>query len=146
MVRHSVKMLAAGLVVSGVFAAPSLSSAQESVAVQCGPGQRAVVEQQRVNGRTRVIATCEGAQQRARVQTRSTGNALRPVSARRSDAQYVEYEREPERTKTKTALMIAGAAATGAGVGGALKGTKGAIIGAAVGGGAASIYEAAKRR
>jgi hypothetical protein len=42
--------------------------------------------------------------------------------------------------------MIAGSAATGAGVGGALKGTKGALIGAAVGGGAASIYEAAKRR
>ena len=64
--------------------------------------------------------------------------------ARRSNVQYVE--RAPERTKTKTALMIAGSAATGAGVGGALKGTKGALIGAAVGGGAASIYEAAKRR
>ena len=67
----------------------------------------------------------------------------RPV-ARRSNVQYVE--RAPERSKTKSALMIAGSAATGAGVGGALKGTKGALIGAAVGGGAASIYEAAKRR
>ena len=64
--------------------------------------------------------------------------------ARRANVQYVE--REPERTKTKTALMIGGSAAAGAGVGGALKGTKGAIIGAAIGGGAASIYEAAKRR
>ena len=42
--------------------------------------------------------------------------------------------------------MIAGSAATGAGVGAALKGKKGALIGAAVGGGAASIYESAKRR
>jgi hypothetical protein len=42
--------------------------------------------------------------------------------------------------------MIGGAAATGAGIGGALKGTKGALIGAAIGGGSASIYEAAKRR
>ena len=42
--------------------------------------------------------------------------------------------------------MIAGSAATGAGVGGALKGKKGALIGAAIGGGSASIYEAAKRR
>jgi hypothetical protein len=55
-------------------------------------------------------------------------------------------DRVPQRTKTKTALMIAGSAATGAGVGGALKGKKGAIIGAAIGGGSASIYEAAKRR
>jgi hypothetical protein len=141
------KMLAASFVVCAAVAAPAVSAAQESVAVQCGPGQRAVVQQQRVNGRTRVIATCEGAQQRARVQTRSTANgAYRPVSTRGSAVQYVEVEREPERTKTKTALMIAGSAATGAGVGGALKGTKGAIIGAAVGGGAASIYEAAKRR
>jgi hypothetical protein len=42
--------------------------------------------------------------------------------------------------------MIAGAAATGAGVGGALKGKTGALVGAAIGGGSASIYEAAKRR
>jgi hypothetical protein len=140
-------MLAASFVLCAAVATPAVGAAQESVAVQCGPGQRAVVEQQRVNGRTRVIATCEGAQPRARAQTRSTANgAYRPVSTRRSNVQYVEVEREPERTKTKTALMIAGSAATGAGVGGALKGTKGAIIGAAVGGGAASIYEAAKRR
>ena len=64
--------------------------------------------------------------------------------AQRSAVQYVE--RAPRRTKTKTALMIAGLAATGAGVGAALKGKKGALVGAAVGGGAASIYEAAKRR
>jgi hypothetical protein len=58
--------------------------------------------------------------------------------------QYVE--RAPQRSKTKSALMIAGSAATGAGVGGALNGKKGALIGAAIGGGSASIYEAAKRR
>jgi hypothetical protein len=58
--------------------------------------------------------------------------------------QYVE--RAPRRTKTKTALMIAGSTAAGAGVGGALKGKKGALIGAAIGGGSATIYEAAKRR
>jgi hypothetical protein len=57
-----------------------------------------------------------------------------------------EVERTPQRSKTKSALMIAGSTATGAGVGGAIKGKKGAIIGAAIGGGSASIYEAAKRR
>jgi hypothetical protein len=70
--------------------------------------------------------------------------AQRRQVAQRSSVRYVERERE--RSKTKTALMIAGSAATGAGVGGALKGTKGALIGAAIGGGAASIYEAARRR
>jgi hypothetical protein len=105
--------------------------------------------QRRINGSTQVVARCEGAQGRdvaydeyGRVRPVAYQTA-RPV-ARRSNAQYVE--RAPERTKTKSALMIAGSAATGAGVGGALKGKKGALIGAAVGGGAASIYEAAKRR
>ncbi len=88
------------------------------------------MEQRRINGRTQVVARCEGAQARQ--------------VARRSTVQYAE--RAPERTKTKTALMIGGSAATGAGVGGALKGKQGAIIGAAIGGGSAAIYEAAKRR
>ena len=70
----------------------------------------------------------------------------RPAAyARRARQSNVEYVRETERSKTKTALMIGGSAAAGAGVGGAISGTKGALIGAAVGGGAASIYEAVKR-
>jgi hypothetical protein len=147
MVRKHVKMLAACLVMMGTVGMPAVSIAQETVAVQCGPGQRAVVEQRRVNGRTQVVAMCDGTRSRENVQTRRVVNgAYRPVAARRSDVRYVEIERVPERSKTKTALMIGGSAATGAGVGGALKGTKGALIGAAVGGGAASIYEAAKRQ
>ena len=147
MVRTSVKKLVACLVVFGACAVPAVSAAQESVAVECGPGERAVMEQRRVNGRTQVVARCEGVQRRASVQTRQTANGTyRPAAARGSTVQYVEIERAPERSKTKTALMIAGSAATGAGVGGALKGKKGAVIGAAVGGGAASIYEAARRQ
>jgi len=147
MVRNSVTMLAAGLIMSGALAAPAVGAAQEAVAVECGAGQRAVLGQRRVNGRTQVVARCEAAQRRASVQARQTANAAyRPAAARGSTVQYVEIDRAPERSKTKTALMIAGSAATGAGVGGALKGKQGAIIGAAVGGGAASIYEAAKRR
>ena len=147
MVRNSVKMLAASLVVVGAVGVPAVSAAQESAAVRCGPGQRAVLEQRRVSGGTQVVARCEDAQRSGSVQTRRVANgSYRPAAVRGSTVQYVEVERQPERTKTKTALMIAGSAATGAGVGGALKGKKGAIIGAAVGGGAASIYEAAKRR
>ena len=133
MVLNSVKIIAVSLVAVGALGAPAVGSAQyaiddqPSVVVECGSGQRAVMEQRRINGRTQTVARCEGAQ-------------ARPV-ARRSTV-----ERVPQRTKTKTALMIGGGAATGAGVGGALKGKTGAIIGAAIGGGSAAIYEAAKRR
>jgi hypothetical protein len=147
MVWNNVKPLALNFVVCATLAAPAVSAAQESVSLQCPAGQRAVMEQQRINGRTRVVASCEGVQRSATTQTRRASSSnYRPVASRASNVQYVEVERKPERTKTKTALMIAGSAATGAGVGGALKGKKGAIIGAAVGGGAASIYEAAKRQ
>jgi len=137
MVWNSVKIIAASLVVLGALGAPAVGSAQgyeyesdnqPSVVVECGPGQRAVMEQRRINGRTQVVARCGGAQA-ARVASRGQN-----------------VERAPQRSKTKSALMIAGSAATGAGVGGALKGKKGALIGAAIGGGSASIYEAAKRR
>jgi hypothetical protein len=158
MVGNSSKMIAASLVSFATLAAPAAVSAQgyfyrdqPSVAVECGRGQRAVMEQRRINGGTQVVARCEGARDR-RVVYDEYGRSLRarpsayeayPV-ARRSAGQYAY--REPRRSKTKSALMIAGAAATGAGVGGALKGKTGALVGAAIGGGSASIYEAAKRR
>ena len=141
MVANRLGTIAAGLVACAALAAPATASAQNyryaedepSVVVECAPGQRAVMAQRRVNGTTQVVARCEGA-----------ARALRASTVSRQNVRYVE--RRPERTKTKTALMIAGSAATGAGVGGALKGKKGAIIGAAIGGGSASIYEAVKRR
>ena len=110
------------------------------------------MEQRRSNGRTQVVARCEGAASRGvvydeygrAIQTRPVSHGTSRAGARRSSVQYVE--RAPRRTKTKTALMIAGSTAAGAGAGGALKGKKGALIGAAIGGGSASIYEAAKRR
>src|SRR5688572_11037529 len=58
----------------------------------------------------------------------------------------VEEDRQPQRSWTKTAMIIGGSAASGAGVGGIVDGKKGALIGAAIGGGAASIYEATRRR
>jgi hypothetical protein len=137
---------------------PAVGSAQDygydqpSVVVECGPGQRAVMEQRRVNGRAQVVARCEAARTRGIVYDEDgRAMAARPVAyqsnrsaARRAARQY--EGRAPERSKTKTAMMIAGSAAAGAGVGGALKGKKGALVGAAVGGGAATVYEAVKRR
>ena len=57
----------------------------------------------------------------------------------------VVVERSDGRSWKKTAMVIGGTTAAGAGVGGIVGGKKGALIGAALGGGAASIYEAGKR-
>jgi hypothetical protein len=53
-------------------------------------------------------------------------------------------ERAPRRDWQKTALVIGGSTATGAGVGAIFGGKKGALIGAAIGGGASTIYESTK--
>ena len=56
--------------------------------------------------------------------------------------------REPApqgRSWKKTAMIIGGSTASGAGVGAIVGGKKGALIGAAIGGGAASIFESTKR-
>lgn len=60
--------------------------------------------------------------------------------------QVVRDEVQPRRSWSKSALIIGGSAASGAGVGAMVDGKKGAMIGAAIGGGAASIYEATRRR
>ena len=59
---------------------------------------------------------------------------------------YRDEAPEQQRTWKKTAMIIGGSAASGAGVGAIMGGTKGALFGAAIGGGAASIYEATKRK
>jgi hypothetical protein len=52
---------------------------------------------------------------------------------------------EPRRDWKKTALIIGGSTAGAAGIGGIFGGKKGALIGAAIGGGASTIYEATKK-
>ncbi len=53
-------------------------------------------------------------------------------------------ERERRRDWKKTALIVGGSTAAGAGLGGIVGGKKGALIGAAIGGGASTIYETTK--
>lgn len=50
----------------------------------------------------------------------------------------------PSRNWTKTALIIGGSTAAGAGIGGIFGGKKGALVGAAIGGGASSIQQATR--
>ena len=51
----------------------------------------------------------------------------------------------PKRDWVKTAMVIGGTSAAGAGLGAIFGGKKGALIGAAIGGGAGTIYEVRKR-
>ena len=87
--------------------------------------------------------------------------AVTPVrqAARQAPAQRTVYRAAPpterqivrdedersQRSWGKTAMVIGGTSAGSAGIGGLIGGKKGALIGAAIGGGAASIYEARKR-
>ena len=53
---------------------------------------------------------------------------------------------KPVRNWKKSAMIIGGTSAAAAGVGGLIGGKKGALIGAAIGGGASTIYETQKDR
>ena len=67
----------------------------------------------------------------------------RPVSYQERPVRVVE--RAPKRDWKKTAMIIGGTTAAGAGLGGIFGGKKGALIGAAIGGGASTIYEVTKK-
>ena len=62
-----------------------------------------------------------------------------------SERRPVRAERSSGRDWTKTAMVIGGSTAAGAGLGAIFGGKKGALIGAALGGGASTIYEVRKR-
>lgn len=52
--------------------------------------------------------------------------------------------RAPRRDWKKTALVVGGSTATAAGIGGLVGGKKGALVGAALGGGISTLYETTK--
>ena len=54
-------------------------------------------------------------------------------------------ERAPRRDWARTAMVIGGTSAAGAGLGAIFGGKKGALIGAAIGGGAGTLFEVKKR-
>ena len=91
--------------------------------VNCAPGQRAVVQQERVRGERVTTVAC--------------------VGGASHNSRYRYQRRRP--SAASTALVIGGSAATGAGIGGILNGGKGAAIGAAIGGGVASLVSGAHR-
>jgi hypothetical protein len=123
--RKPMTWLAAGIVTltcgSQAFAGPTV--------VTCGSGQRAIVRNAFVRGETVTRVDC-------------VSSGYRTAAYR--TARYRTERRH--RSWQKSALIIGGSTATGAGIGGIVHGKKGALIGAALGGGASSIYEGARRR
>jgi hypothetical protein len=123
--RKPMTWLAASIVTltcgSQAFAGPTV--------VNCGSGQRASVRNAFVRGETVTRVDCVSSGYRTA--------AYRPARYRTE---------RPHRSWQKSALLIGGSTATGAGIGGIVHGKSGALIGAALGGGASSIYEGARRR
>jgi len=103
------------------------------IVVACGPGQHAIVRDAFVRSETVTRVECV------------SGSAYRPSPYRTQEVPQYRAAR-PHRPWGKTALIIGGGAGTGAGIGGIIHGKKGALIGAALGGGAAGLYEGAHRR
>jgi hypothetical protein len=103
------------------------------VVVTCRPGEHAIVRDGFVRGEavTRVGCVANGGYRAATYRTQY-GTRYRAT--------------RPHRSWGKSALIIGGSAGTGAGIGGIVNGKKGALIGAALGGGVASLYEGAHRR
>ena len=144
-----------------------------NVAMNCEPGQQAVVRQALVGREMQVSINCvSGAQQGVAyvdeygrpIQTvgpqaypvayAQPAGLVRPIAqptyaapARaRTTAARRTVARDGGRSWQKTALVIGGSTGAGAGIGGIVGGKKGALIGAAIGAGGSSIYEAIKRR
>jgi hypothetical protein len=73
----------------------------------------------------------------------ATTEVVRTTPVRRTST---VVERAPTRTWQKTAMVIGGTSAAGAGLGAIFGGKKGALIGAAIGGGAGTLFEVNKRK
>jgi hypothetical protein len=102
------------------------------VVVACGPGQHSVIRNTYFQGEPVTRVAC-------------VADAYRTTLPPRSYETRYGYHRR-HRSWGKSALIIGGSAGTGAGIGGLVRGKKGALIGAALGGGVGSLYEGAHRR
>jgi len=155
---------------STAMAAAAAAAGATPIAVNCGPGQQALIRPSLVAGQAISQVDCvpvSGMPAAAAVGYPGMGAvpvaaayydaprmveapvtyrpAARPVSYRTASAPRV-VQRRPVRSVAKSAIIIGSSAGVGAGVGGAVKGKKGALIGAAIGGGAATIWDQVTRR
>ena len=153
-----------GAAPSTALAASAASPGATPVAVNCGPGQQALIRPSLIAGQTisqvecvpipampAAVAAYPG--MAAPVPAAYYGASMEPPVVYRAAPRQVVYRQAPRvvrrntgRSWQKSAIIIGSSAGIGAGVGGAVKGKKGALIGAAIGGGAATIWDQATRR
>ncbi len=140
-------------------AATSMSPSSGPVMINCAAGERPLIRQVVLNGETVSQVACVGTGPAfASADAINTAvPAARPVSYRvprasATSARRVVYQEQAPRQTVqekhslkKSLLVIGGSTAAGAGIGGIVGGKKGALIGAALGGGASTLYEAVKR-
>jgi hypothetical protein len=144
---------AAGAVISGVamyavgMRVPQADAFVESPAlVQALDGEYVAMARPATYTTALRPAATPVAQRRTTATAAPRRTVYRNVEPAVEDRVVVREEAQDRRSWGKTGLIIGGAAASGAGVGAIVDGKKGALIGAAIGGGAASIYEATRRR
>jgi hypothetical protein len=114
----------------------------QTVDGQSVPASQLVMPASQLAPRAQLVSQRQVVSRPAATPRRTVSRSSAPVQRE----EVVVREEAPEgRSWQKTAMIIGGSAASGAGVGAIVKGKKGALIGAAIGGGAASIYEATKR-
>jgi hypothetical protein len=147
------------------------ATAGSNVAVNCEPGQQALVRQTVINGEPQVGVQCAGAAVAAGTVVDEYGRPLTMSGARAMPAAYTPAPYtpapiartvaaaprrttatarraavEPKRSWQQKALVVGGSAGLGAGIGAIVGGKKGAAIGAAIGGGSATLFEAMRKR
>jgi hypothetical protein len=134
------------------------------IAVNCGPGQQALIRPGVVAGQTISQVECVpvaapvggpayGAVGAVPASYYGAPAAVETPVVYRPAPRRVVYEepvrrvvrRPAKRSWQKSAIIIGSSAGIGAATGGAFKGKKGALIGAAIGGGAATIWDQATR-
>ena len=136
----------------------AMAPAMPGLEFGCAPGQRVVMRE--ATALAPVSATCVGTAGDAmafavadnpRAPYAQRAVITEPLEVYRPRSVPVSYRserdvRRPVRTKTKSAVIIGSSTAIGATIGGLTKGTKGAIIGGIVGGGAATVWDQVTRR
>lgn len=148
-----------------VAAPPVTTAAVPGLEVACAPGQRVVMRDATATAPASATCVGDGAAAAALPMAAAFVPAAAPLAVPavqravvneplevyRPRPVPVSYEserdvRRPVRTKTKSAVIIGSSTAIGATIGGLTKGTKGAIIGGIVGGGAATVWDQVTRR
>jgi hypothetical protein len=121
-------------------------AASPQLLLRCEPGQRAVIRQVAGAAAGECVDDARGS---SRPSSAYVNREARPVQV--SDSYQVSrptpirVERSTGRDWKKTAMVIGGSSAAGAGLGGIFGGKKGALIGAAIGGGAGTLFEVKNR-